>query len=92
MVKPTYISVYLWLPLTTSAANMDIFHAYLISLLAFLTQHSYSKVILEPVSSINIPYAYDAGNSPIYGVDVDAVEQSAYDEDTGLVYAAGKIV
>ncbi|XP_072036605.1 mesenchyme-specific cell surface glycoprotein-like [Amphiura filiformis] len=63
---------------------------FLISLLlALLTQDSYSAVILKPVSSINIPFAYDVGGAGAYGIEKDAVEQSAYDEETGLVYIAG---
>ena len=73
--------------------NMPIFHAFLIGLvLAILrTQHSYSAVILEPVSSINIPYAYGRGGTGRYGIGRGAVEQSAYDESTGVVYIAGRI-
>ncbi|XP_033119888.1 mesenchyme-specific cell surface glycoprotein-like [Anneissia japonica] len=44
---------------------------------------------LEPISTIYIPSSYDSTDSPKYTIDGGAVEQSAYDKNEKLVYAAG---
>ncbi|XP_071506841.1 mesenchyme-specific cell surface glycoprotein-like [Diadema antillarum] len=44
---------------------------------------------LEPLSTIYIPYDYDNNDDGLYDIDAAAVEQSAYDSETGLLYAAG---
>ena len=48
-----------------------------------------SAVSLEHLSTIYIPYAYQ-GYDGLYDIDAAAVEQSAYDEDEQILYAAGK--
>ena len=61
--------------------------------LVIFSHFSKSSVVLRPLSSINIPYYYEAdGITGLYGIEQDAVEQSAYDVNTGLVYTGGEFV
>ena len=65
--------------------------AVLIALLVPGLHVSNAKVTLRSVSNLYLPYAYESdGVTGIYGIDKDAVEQSAYDVTSGLVYAAGE--
>ena len=60
-------------------------------LLVIFSLFSQSSVVLRPLSSIDIPYSYEVdGVTGLYGIEKDAVEQSAYDVNTGLVYTGGE--
>ena len=74
------------------------YYYYLLpSILAILSHLSQSQSIeLRLISSINIPYHYEADNiTGLYGIEQFAVKPSAYgayDANTGLVYTADKFV
>lgn len=57
--------------------------------LLIATPVAMGAVHLRPVSVIYIPYSYP-GSVPSYGIDMAAVEQSAYDVIDRIMYAAGK--
>ena len=70
-------------------------HFYFLPLiLAILSPLSQSQSIeLRLLSSINIPYHYEADNiTGLYGIEQFAVKKSAYDANSGLVYTAGESV
>ena len=58
--------------------------------LVIVSPFSQSSLVLNPLSSINIPYDYEAdGVTGLNGIEQDAVEQFAYDAISGLVYTGG---
>ena len=62
-------------------------------LLVIVSPFSHSSIVLRPLSSINIPYDYEAdGVTGLYGIEENAVEQIAYDANSGLVYTGGTFV
>lgn len=52
---------------------------------------SSAVIHLRPLSAFYVPYDYSNGE-PQYGIDMAAVEQTAYDEDARIAYAAGKYI
>ena len=47
-------------------------------------------VVLDPISTVYIPYDYKSDETPKYGLNEDAIEQSAYDKINAVVYSVGK--
>lgn len=67
---------------------MDINSFCVFATLLIATPVVIGAVHLRPVSVIYIPYSY-SGSVPSYGIDMAAVEQSAYDVTDRIMYAAG---
>ena len=64
----------------------------LMTSLAVLLSVSHCAVVLRQVSDVYLPYAYQVdGVTGLYGINKNALEQIAYDADTGIVYAAGRL-
>ncbi|XP_077998577.1 mesenchyme-specific cell surface glycoprotein-like [Glandiceps talaboti] len=49
-------------------------------------------VILEPLSTLYLPYLYDENDEPLYALGKTAAEQTAYDPNSQLVYVVGDSV
>ncbi|XP_033642109.1 mesenchyme-specific cell surface glycoprotein-like [Asterias rubens] len=49
----------------------------------------HTVVVLDPISTVYVPYYYQPDMTPQYALDGDAVQQSAYDKISAMVYSIG---